>query len=425
MTDEQPEKDLVAEAATPRPADTGDDGRTRRVLAALFWLLATVSILFAATAVWAHQSLLTANGWGNLVGEVVSDPVVVEDISSALVTRASDSLGVQKTVADFLPGGLAIVAGALTSGVEDRVTGLVVDFASTEGFQSAFVAVNEKAHDAAMAAIRGGDSAALTSEAGVFSINLFPLVEGLLQNLQDNGLIDASRTIPDLTDYQPSSATIAQLEKILGRDLPDDVGTIVLIDSDKLETVQQVVRQFDLITGLFIVLSILFVGLALWLSSSRVRMVMWLAVGAIAALAVGRVLLRFGLEPLTERARDGDAGATVTAIMDAATDSLMYFTFALMVVAAILALVAIWWERHKTGERASMVTPPRTLGQWIRDNMVVVLAAGLAIIGFGILWNVGGPDIALLSAAAVGLLVVAVKVLSAPSDDKAAADPGG
>jgi hypothetical protein len=343
--------------------------------------------------------------------------VVIEDISSTVVNRASDSLGVRDTVADVLPGQLDIVAGALTASVQDRITDLVIDFVSTDGFQEAFVRVNEVAHDAAMNTIRGGDSEVLTSDEGVIAINIFPIIEGVLLNLQDSGLIDESREIPDLTEYELPSRAITALETLFDRDLPDDFGTIVLVDSENLGVVQEVVRYFDVITALSILLAILFAGLALWLSSSRVRMVLWLAGGAIAALAVGRVFTRLILNRITDRAQEGDASATVVAIIDAAVDSLMWFTFVLMAVAAVIGLIAIWWERHQTGDRVATETPPRTLGHWARDHAREILFVGIGIIAFVVLWNVGGPDIALLTAAAVGLLAVAVKVLSSHDDD--------
>lgn len=412
----------VPEAATPAEAKTSSH-TGRRVLAAFFWLLASLSILLGGVTLWAHQTLLSSSGWGNLVGDVIDDPVVIEDISSSIVTRVSESLGVGDTVADVLPESLDIVAGALTSSVEDRITDLVIDFASSDGFEEAFVRVNEVGHDAALKAIRGGDSEAVTSEEGVIAINIFPIVEGVLLNLQDAGLIDESREIPDLTEYELPSRAVAALETLFDRDLPEDFGTIVLVDSENLGVVQEAVRYFDVITALFILLSILFVGLALWLSSSRVRMVLWLAGGAIAALAVGRVFVRLVLNRITDRAQEGDASATVVAIIDAAVNSLMLWTFALMAVAAVIALVAIWWERYRTGDRPAQESPPRTLGGWVRENMVAVLAVGLAMIAVVVLWNIGGADIALLTAAAIGLLLVAVKVLASDEDGAPAAAP--
>ncbi len=398
----------------------------RRVLAAVFWLLASLAILLSGVSVWAHQTLLTADGWGDLVGEVASDPEVIDGVSTVLVTRLSDALEVEKRVAEAVPGPLDIVAATITAKVEEQVAGLVASFAATDAFQSAFVEANKAAHDAAMRAIRGGDGDALTSDAGAITLNVFPLVEGVLHSLQDAGLINADREIPDLSSFEPSPDRVAKLEAVLGRDLPDDIGTITLIESERLGNVQTVVRWFDLETGVMLLLSVLFVGLALWLSSRRIRMVLWLSVGAIAALLTGRVLVRIMLEAITRRQEEPGARVLVNAIVDAALDSLLSLTFALMAIAAVVAIAAWYWERRKTGERASEETPPRTLGHWVRENMAAILVVGLGLIVIFALWSIGGPDVALITAAAIGLLLVGVKVLAGEDDDMPAPEhPGG
>jgi hypothetical protein len=35
----------------------------RRILAALFWLLASLGVMLSTVVVWAHQSLLSSSGW--------------------------------------------------------------------------------------------------------------------------------------------------------------------------------------------------------------------------------------------------------------------------------------------------------------------------------------------------------------------------
>ncbi len=168
------------------------------MLAALFWLLASLSIMLTSITVWAHQTLLTADGWGGIVEDVISDPEVIDNVSTVVVTRVSDALGVQDAVAGFLPGALDIIAGALTSGVEDRVAGGVADFMATDGFQQAFVDANKVAHDVAMRAIRDGDSNAISAQGGLVTLSIFPIIEGVLTNLQDAGLISG-----DLEDPRP------------------------------------------------------------------------------------------------------------------------------------------------------------------------------------------------------------------------------
>ncbi len=361
-----------------------------RALAAFFWLLASLSILLAGVSVWAQQTLLTSDGWGGLVGEVASDPEVIDGVSTVLVGRLSEALDVEKRVADAIPGPLDIVATTITARVQEEVAKIVAGFAASDAFQTAFVEVNKAAHDAAMFAIRGGDSAALTSQDGVIAINIFPLVEGVLRSLQDAGLIGADRDIPDLTDFQPSAERVAALETALGRDLPDDIGTITLLDSENLSVVQDAIRWFDLITIVMVLLAIVSAALALWLSERRIRMVMWLAVGAIAALLTGRVMVRLLLEAITRRQEEAGAGVFVRTLVDRAVDSLMWFSFILIAIAGLVAIVAWYLERRETGERVSVETPPRTLGHWVRENMAAVLMVGLALILVVALWGIGG-----------------------------------
>ncbi len=418
-----PAGDVIEAAATPRLVKR-DRARSRRVLAALFWLLASISVLVGGVAVWAHQSLLTAGGWGGIIEGAISDEAVTDAVSVVLVDRLSDSLGVQQLVADALPGP-ELIANAVTGIAQERITEAVARFAQTDAFQEAFVNVNKAAHDAAMRAIRGGDSEALTSDGGVIAINIFPLIEGVLNSLQDAGIISADRQIPDLTSFQPSDTAVAAIEQVLGREIPDDAGTIVLIDAENLGTVQTVIRWFDSITGLALVLWVLFTGLALWLARSRVRMVLWLSGGAIAALLAARFLTRLLLEGLSRRQPELEARVLVSAIIDAAVDSLLWFTFVLMALAAIVAIGAYVYERRAGLQRPSMETPLRTLGRWVKEHAMVILGVGLGLIAVAVLWSIGGPGIAMLTAAAMLLLVIAVKVLSDESDDAPRTASGG
>ena len=363
----EPEGDVIEEAATPKPV-VKDGSRGRRVLAAFFWLLASILVLVGGVSVWAHQSLLTADGWGGIVEDAISDDEVTDAVSTVLVDRLAGSLGVKKLVADALPGP-DLIANAVTGIAEERIAQAVANFAQTDAFKDAFVRVNEAAHDAAMRAIRGGDSEALTSEDGVIAINIFPLIEGVLTSLQNAGIISADREIPDLTNFEASGTAVAAIEQVLGRDIPDDAGSIVLIDSENLGTVQTVIRWFDAITGLALVLWVLFTGLALWLARKRVRMVLWLSGGAIAALLAARFLTRLLLEGVTRRQPELEARVLVSAIIDAAVDSLMWFTFVLMALAAIVAVVASstsdarscsgrrWRRRRARSGAGSRITP--------------------------------------------------------------------
>jgi hypothetical protein len=396
---------LTAEARVRGPRRTTG----RSILAALFWLLSCLAILAGGVTLWAHQTILTSDGWGTIVSGIASDEEVIAATSERLVDRVSESLAISDRVAEILPGEMSLLAGAITRSVQDRVTDRVADIAATEPVQDAFVRANELAHDATMMAIRGGDSEVLTSLDGAIALNVFPLIEGVLVGLQDAGLIDESREIPDLSGFEPNAQRVAQLEAALGRELPDDIGTITLIESDRLENVQTAVRAFDLITIALIALALICVVLALWLSARRLRMLLWLAIGAIVALLLGRGLTRLVIEDITGTLRDGENGAAVVAVVDSSVDSLLWFTFALIVVALIVAGVAILAERR--ADLAEAAAEPRSVREWLRSRSRAIGYVGIGLVAFVVLWNVGGPDITLLAGALLGIVLIVVSLL--------------
>ena len=381
----------------------------RSILAALFWLLACLAILVGGVTFWAHQTVLTANGWGTIVAGVASDPEVIAATSERIVERVSESLDISGKVAEVLPGDMSLLSGAITRIVQQRVAEGLATVAATEPFQDAFVALNERAHDAAMKVIRGGDSEVLTSSEGAITLNVFPLIGGALTGLQEAGIIPAEVQLPDLTNVEPDPDRLAKLEGVLGRDLPDDIGTITLVQSDRLATVQQAVRAFDIITVVVLLLAVLFVALALWLSRRRLRMVVWLAIGAIVALLLGRFVTRLVIEDVTGTLRDGQNGAAVIGVVDSSVDSLLWFTFLLIVVAVAVAVVAVLLERRAA--IAEVVAEPDGVREWLRSRSRAIAYVGIGLVAFVVLWNLGGPDITFLAAALIGLVLIAVAVI--------------
>ncbi|HSM33203.1 MAG TPA: hypothetical protein VK987_03860 [Anaerolineae bacterium] len=397
--------ELTAEAPLPGPRRTSG----RSILAALFWLLSCLAILAGGVTLWAHQTILTSDGWGTIVAGLASDEEVIAATSERLVDRVSESLAISDRVAQILPGEMSLLAGAITRSVQDRVTDRVAEIAATEPVQDAFIRANELAHEAAMTAIRGGDSEVLTSQEGTISLNVFPLIEGVLVGLQDAGLIDEGREIPDLSGFEPDPERVARLETILGRDLPDDIGTITLIESDRLDRVQTAVRAFDVITIALIALAIVCIALALWLSQRRLRMLLWLAIGSIVALLLGRGFTRLVIEDITGTLRDGENGPAVVAVVDSSVDSLLWFTFALIVVALIVAGIAILAERR--AELAEAAAEPDSVREWLRSRSRAIGYIGIGLVAFVVVWNVGGTDITLLAGALLGIVLIVVSLL--------------
>jgi hypothetical protein len=385
-------------------------GSRRRILAGLFWTLACLAFMLSTVTVWAHRSVLTTDGWSRLTSQVFSDPEVIQGTSVTLAERLTTAVGLEERVANVLPGVTSLLAGMVTGRVEDWLAGAIADVMAREKVQEALVAGNRAAHEAAMAAIRGGDEA-LASEQGVITLNVFPLIEGALVRLQESGFLPADLQIPDLSEYQVPEQTVSRLEGLLGRDLPDDLGTITLVQSDRLAGVQQAVRLFDLLTLGLVAVTLVLMVLAVWLSARRLRMVMWLAIGSAVALLLGRLVTRFVVTDISGSLADGPSGQTVRGVIEASVNQVMWFSFGVIVLALVVAGLAFVFDRQAEADARGATAPRLSVGGWLHANSRIIGYIGLGIIGFIVLWRVAGPDIALLAAAGVGLWLIAMGVL--------------
>jgi hypothetical protein len=52
------------------------------------------------------------------------------------------------------------------------------------------------------------------------------------------------------------------------------------------------------------------------------------------------------------------------------------------------------------------------VSQWLHSRAHTIGYIGVGIVAFVVLWNVGGPDITLLAAALIGIVLIAVSLLA-------------
>jgi hypothetical protein len=182
--------------------------------------------------------------------------------------------------------------------------------------------------------------------------------------------------------------------------------------------------MFDLLTYAAVIITLLLVALAILLSKRRLRMVVWLALGAVAALALGRAITRLVVEDVAGSLAQEQVA--VRATIEAAVDQVMWVSFVVIAVAVLVAGVAMWLDKRAPRPEGALPPPPRTVGERVRERNREFAIAGLAAITFFVLWSVGGPDIALLAAAATGIWLIGVSVLTGRVDrvDPATGLPG-
>jgi hypothetical protein len=277
---------------------------------------------------------------------------------------------------------------------------------------------------------------------GYLTLNVFPVVGAALTELQAMGIIPAGVQLPDLSAPEAPDVLAQRLETTLGVTLPPDFGTIQLMPADRLVLAQTVVRAFDLVVILLVVLSLILVAIALWLARDRRRMLIYLAIGTIIAFLIARLAIRSVENVIVGGIADGDVAGAVRALLDATLEDLRSLTLIILVATAIVAIAAYIWGRptwvmktaSSVGDAAGRAgsaagsavsagtdrAPDRdTVAETVRENRTSIERFGLGAIAFIVAWLALGLEIALLGAALIVGFEVILRALS--SDEPASA----
>lgn len=347
----------MTESTPPGPPAAANPARPRRrlrpALAVLLGILACLAIVATTTAVWVHQVALNTDRFVALTARVASDPAVDAALSERISRQVVVALDVQGRLVSVLPDRAQILAGPITTTVQQRLQARIAELLASERFRTAWMAATRFAHTQLLAILRN-DSTALTLENGVLTLNVMPLVGAALASLQADGIIPASVSLPDLTSSTTVETARSALQTSLGVNLPADFGTIPLIRAERLEAARTAVRIFDLLVIVAIVLTILLVVGAILLARSRRRAVILMGAGAVVALLVARGAIRAIEGAIVSSISDGGVAPAVRGVFDAVLDDLFGLMVIVTIVGALVALVAwLIGRREQLAQAAS------------------------------------------------------------------------
>jgi hypothetical protein len=435
----------VAAVAVPKRSS-----RRRRGLSLVALVLACLTIMLSTLAVWTHQVALNTDRFTALVANVIGDPALIPPISSRVSTQVVEALDVQTRVADALPGPSKVLAPAIANAVREAIDKRLQVALANPKVQQGLLAAISFTHERVVRLLRDQGVATDVVDGYVY-LNVFSVVGIALAQLQEMGIIPASVTLPDLSSPDAPQVLADRLQTALGITLPADFGTIKLMPADKLVTARTVVKAFDLIVVVLVVLSIVLVLLALWLANDRRKMFLALAIGTIIAFLFARLAMNGARDFLISGVQDGDLAAAMRAVLDATLADLRSLTFLVVIATIILAIIAYaagrpaWLTRTAaaasgaaTGAAsgaasgastlaasASSAAPSgESLAATARTHRAHIERAGLVAIAFVVLWLAVGPEVALLGLVLVVGWEMVVGLLARGSDDDAA-DPTG
>jgi hypothetical protein len=369
----------VVTPAQPAPAR---QGRARSAAVGLFFILTCLSLILASTTWWLHDTVLDTDHFVALTGDLASNPKVQAALVDATVTQVDQALGLG-------PIGTYVI------------TGIAREVYASDAFATIWESLMRVVHTQVVKVLRG-DSNLAQVEDGQIVVNLFPVIDRILEKVNSLDLVIAGNEIvvPDITNPDDPTASREELSAALGRELKPTFGVVPIAPSAKLEAAQRYVTIFDALAIVLWVITGLLALLTLVLARRRIRMVALLGIGGLVALLVARLVIASAADGIATAVAEGGPGAIIGGqVAQQIAESYREFARGVLLlglVAAVGATVAAWLlERREAAASAGGETA-------VTDGWFLALA-GLAV-ALAVLLVVG-LTLATLVLVAVGYLV--------------------
>lgn len=336
--------------------------RLRRIFTPILVVLTVLVFTVTVPAVWGARTVLNTDRYVATVAPLAEDPAVQASIASKVTDQVFVALDVEQKLSDILGqiGERATaLAAPLTSAMKGFVQDQVLKVVESDAFQTFWVEANRFVHTQVLAILRG-DTENITILEGKVLLNLLPLVNLALGSIQAvaSDLVGRDVTLPQITEREVPSASIAKIEQALGIDLPETYGQIVVYDSEDLAALQQLLYTFERLMLLLLLSIPILVAASLFVSTRRRRTLIQLTVGAAVGLVVVRRIAIISRDNLFDRV-DTERFPSVRVLTDELMTSLFRYTAILLAVVLLTALIALI-----TGPYPWAVS----LRNWVRDG---------------------------------------------------------
>lgn len=432
---------LRAENAELR-SDLGRRVRWRQILAIVLVVLTSVTLVAAAVAVWARQTVFDTDhfmeavgpslqdpDFYSLIGDEVSEPVIealaleerlaqrLAEIDAYLSEALLDALEVGEAAREILNRfdrpQLEELATPIAAAINERIDAGIHAFFMSEDFTSRFPGLVRRTHEAAIAIARGQpeDFPNVYVEDGEVRVNLIPSVVEALRRLGD----EIRGVLPDFELPDVISEVAAegreQLESVIQASLPEDFGQVSVMSEARLTEIRTTVVQIDRYVWAAVLLTIVLLVLALVVSPNRGRTAVHLGIGVFVAVVVSAVVMRQIQSAIVDGIADPRGSEFARSMLNDLFSGLRTLQVVFAVGAILIATVAYVASRPDWMERLTVSTGAmldRDVGDsradvWIARYSGLLRALGI-LIAAAALFFVG---LDLLSLVIIGVLLVA------------------
>ena len=301
--------------ATVTPDASRRQSRGRATAVWVILVVAGLFLLLSSFAVWINRVALNTAVFTDTSSSLLDN----DQIRSAVANRAVDELfanvDVQAEVEAQLPDDYQGLSGAATAGLRQASYQIVDRALEQPRFQDLFRVALEESHTTLVQVLEGGGNR-VSTEGGEVTLDLRAII------------IEAA-------DRIGIGSQIADR-------IPADAGRIVILQSDELDTAQNVFQLLKTLAWFLPLLTLAAFGLAVWLARDRRRAIRGigatLVVVGLVGLAAARLTQNYVVNSLVARRDDREAASDAWNILT----ELMRGSFRLMIVVGILFVVAAW-----------------------------------------------------------------------------------
>jgi hypothetical protein len=303
--------------------------------------LGVILLTLANLSFWAWFTLLNTNGWVAAVGPLTKDENVSGLISQYVVSGLFEGADIEATAAEALPPKLQPLAGPLVVGLEQVADQAVNALIVSDGFNTVWVGVNRVGHTAVMNVLKG---------------------EGDRLYFQDGNLtIDFN----DVYNYVEDRFGVSDLNLIPQA----EEGRLVILRSNQVAVLQEVVSYLNAIGLLLPLLTILVFVAAVWVSLWRRQTTMWIGISMVIAMFISLIFFSGARSSALTSIQDPFLRELGRAIVDVLTHGLMVQTIFLLIV-GVLLIIGAWqaapdsalmkWEAARKEKEAAQPTTETT-----------------------------------------------------------------
>ena len=332
-------------AVTTPPAAPRRRGRT--IASWVVLVLASVFLVLATFAVWVDRVALNTDVFVDTSSELIEDDAIRQAVAARAVDELFESVDVDAEIKAQLPEDYQNLSGPAAAGLREASYTLVARALEQPRLQRLWATTIEESHRTLVAVLEG-EGETITTEGGVVTLDLERIV------LEAADRVGIREQVED--------------------ELPEDVGRIEILRSDELDTAQDAFQILNALAWLLPILTVVLLGLVVWLAGDRRRAVRRIGVALVLVGVIGLVAVNLvGSYLVNELVAETDTQAAASNAWDILTE-LLRSSYRSLIGVGVLFLVAAWLA----GPGPSAVGARRFLAPAVRERVWAYL--GLAVV---------------------------------------------